>query len=1031
LADDNADMREYIRRLLAARYDVTAVADGLAARDAVSRRPPDLVLSDVMMPGLDGFGLLRELRADQKTQGLPVILLSARAGEEARVEGLRAGADDYLTKPFSARELLARVDSVLEIARLRREALERERRLARGLRESEERYRRIAETAHEGIWLVDLEARTLFINERMAAMLGRCPDEVVGRRVPEFCFPEDVPLARTRVGANLGGQSEQFDFRFRRADGAELLVLACTSPMTDADGVVVGALGMFSDITDRRRAEEEIVRLNRDLQRRVTEFQALLEVIPIGIAVAEDPDCRRIWSNPAMSRLLRLPERANISLSAPPDEHPGFRVFEDGRELRPDELPMQQAIATGREVRGVKHDLLLPDGTRVSLLNYAVPLYDEVGRVRGGLYAGVDVTDREQTERALRETERRFRAVFNQQFQFMALLAPDGAVLEANETCFQATGIPRERVMGYPFWDTPWWDRLPEMRERWKQFVAEALRTGGPVTGEMDYSMADGTVRHATTAVTGLRDEAGRVATVIVEGRDDTDRRRAEEALRQSEQRWRTMAEALPNLVWTDLPDGQCDWLSSQWGKYTGIPETELLGLNWLEMVIHPDDRERTLKCWQDACADRGDYDLEYRIRRHDGQYRWFKTRGVPVRDDAGRIVYWFGTCTDIEDHKRAEEALREADRRKDEFLATLAHELRNPLAPLRNALQILRMPRLDAATAERSREMMERQVQHLVRLVDDLLDVSRVMRGKINLRRERVELASVVARAVETAQPLIDVQGHAVSVDLPDESLPLDADPVRLAQVVGNLLTNAAKYTEPGGHIWLTARREGGEVVLTVRDTGIGISPAMLPKVFDLFVQADHAANRSQGGLGIGLTLVKSLVEMHDGSVVARSDGQGRGSEFLVRLPLAAPREPDHGGGGESRPAEAARGRRLMVIDDNRDAAESLAMLLRLQGHEVRVAHDGPAALELLGAYRPEFVFLDLGMPGMDGYEVARRMRKRPGLAGVRLAALTGWGQSEDRRRSAEAGFDYHLVKPVEPAVLEKLLRVQQPATG
>ena len=371
-------------------------------------------------------------------------------------------------------------------------------------------------------------------------------------------------------------------------------------------------------------------------------------------------------------------------------------------------------------------------------------------------------------------------------------------------------------------------------------------------------------------------------------------------------------------------------------------------------------------------------------------------------------------------------QALREADRRKDEFLATLAHELRNPLAPIRNALQILKMPRVDAATAERSRDMMERQVHHLVRLVDDLLDVSRVMRGKIELRRERVELATVVARAVETVQPLVDAQGHQLSVRLPPESLPLDADPVRLAQVVGNLLTNAAKYTEPDGRIWLTAERDGDVAVLRVRDTGIGIAPDMLPRIFELFVQVDHASTKAQGGLGIGLTLVKNLVEMHGGTVEARSDGLGKGSEFVVRLPLAAQElDQDRGrrGGRAGHQPPPPSGHRLLVVDDNQDAADSLAMLLRLQGHEVRVAYSGLAALEMTKTYTPDVVFLDIGMPGMDGYEVARRLRQQPGLEKVVLAALTGWGQQEDRRRTAEAGFDHHLVKPPEPDAVEGIL--------
>jgi CheY-like chemotaxis protein len=333
-------------------------------------------------------------------------------------------------------------------------------------------------------------------------------------------------------------------------------------------------------------------------------------------------------------------------------------------------------------------------------------------------------------------------------------------------------------------------------------------------------------------------------------------------------------------------------------------------------------------------------------------------------------------------------------------------------------------MPRVEAATAERSRDMLDRQVHHLVRMVDDLLDVSRVMRGKIELRRERVELATVVARAIETVQPLVDTQGHRLTVHLPPESLPLHADPVRLTQVIGNLLTNAAKYTEPGGRIWLSASRDGDAVVLRVRDTGIGIAPPMLSRIFELFVQADHASTKAQGGLGIGLTLVKNLVEMHNGTIEARSEGPGQGSEFVVRLPLALRThdETSPGMAGEQAP-QPSSGLRLLVMDDNQDAADSLTTLLRLQGHEVRVAYSGMAVLEMTKAYTPDLVFLDIGMPGMDGYEVARRLRQTTGLERTVLAALTGWGQQEDRRRTAEAGFDHHLVKPPEPAAVEEIL--------
>ena len=377
-------------------------------------------------------------------------------------------------------------------------------------------------------------------------------------------------------------------------------------------------------------------------------------------------------------------------------------------------------------------------------------------------------------------------------------------------------------------------------------------------------------------------------------------------------------------------------------------------------------------------------------------------------------------------ENTRLYQALRDADRRKDEFLATLAHELRNPLAPIRNALQILKMPRVDAATVERSRDMMERQVHHLVRLVDDLLDVSRVMRGKIELRREPVELATVVARAVETVQPLIDAQGHELSVRLPSESLPLDADPVRLAQVVGNLLTNAAKYTEPGGRIWLTAERDGHEAVLRVRDNGIGIAPDVLPRIFELFVQVDHASTKVAGRAGHRPDPGEEPVR--DAQRVGRGPQRRAGQGQRVRRPPAA--LDRHGSGRLTVPSRdsppspsSPSGHRLLVVDDNRDAADSLAMLLRLQGHEVRVAHSGPAALEMTKGYTPDVVFLDIGMPGMDGYEVARRLRQQPGLENVVLAALTGWGQQEDRRRTADAGFDHHLVKPPEPKAVESVL--------
>jgi signal transduction histidine kinase/CheY-like chemotaxis protein len=372
---------------------------------------------------------------------------------------------------------------------------------------------------------------------------------------------------------------------------------------------------------------------------------------------------------------------------------------------------------------------------------------------------------------------------------------------------------------------------------------------------------------------------------------------------------------------------------------------------------------------------------------------------------------------------ERLTERLREADRRKDEFLAVLAHELRNPLAPLRNAVHLLQQPEVDRTVIDRTGQVMGRQVQQLGRLVDDLLDLSRIARGQMELRKEPVDLGQIARRAADASRPLVESRRHELTVALPAAPVRLLADPARLEQVLTNLLNNAARYTPEGGRIWLTATTEGGAAVVRVRDTGIGIPPEMLSHVFGLFAQVGRPQERAGGGLGIGLSLVKSLTEMHGGRVEAHSAGPGRGSEFVVRWPLPAEEAPEGAPAPAAGPPATERAVRALLVDDNADAADTLALLLRLWGHEVTVAHDGPAALRAAEAQRPEVCLLDIGLPGMDGYELARRLRARPGLARAVLVALTGWGQEEDRRRAREAGFDHHLVKPVELSALRELL--------
>jgi signal transduction histidine kinase len=370
----------------------------------------------------------------------------------------------------------------------------------------------------------------------------------------------------------------------------------------------------------------------------------------------------------------------------------------------------------------------------------------------------------------------------------------------------------------------------------------------------------------------------------------------------------------------------------------------------------------------------------------------------------------------EVRDHllerERTEKALRDADERKDEFLATLAHELRNPLAPIRNSLHLLRLSGAAEPATEQIYDTLERQTGLLVRLVDDLLEVSRITQGKVGLRREPIELAGVIRQALEISRPFIDAFGHNVAISVAAEPLIVDGDAVRLSQVVSNLLNNASKYMDGGGQIWVSARREGSSAVISVKDTGIGIARDMLPRIFDMFTQIDRTARQAQGGLGIGLSLVRALVEMHGGEVRAKSDGLGRGSEFVVTLPLLVDGVVALEAAAPPTPAVIPR-RRVLIVDDNRDGARSLSRLLQVLGTEVEIANDGASALERLGTFRPGVVLLDIGMPSMDGYEVARRIRSNPEFKNLLLIALTGWGQEQDRRRTAEAGFDHHLVKP------------------
>ncbi|MEO5989561.1 MAG: PAS domain S-box protein [Candidatus Eisenbacteria bacterium] len=798
-------------------------------------------------------------------------------------------------------------------------------------------------------------------------------------------------------------------------DGTERPIDDSAAPILDTTGSLAGVVLVFRDVTEQRRAEHQ---MRASEARKAAILETALDCI-----ITMDAAGKVVEFNPAAEKTFGYSRSEAV-----------------GQELAELIIP---ASLRDRHREGMAHYLETGEGPvlgkRIELralhangtefpVELAITRIPIPGPPLFTAYLR-DISERKHLEESLRTSEGRFRGLMEQAPFSVQVFAPDGRTVRVNRAWEELWGVTLDQMAGYNVLADEQLEARGVLSYIRQAFAGEPAFIPAipydPNETLPDLTRHEDPMRWVAAVAYPLKDDAGQVREVVLVHDDITARMRAEAALRESEEKFRLMADTIPQLAWMAKPDGHIFWYNRRWYEYTGTTAEQMDGWGW-QSVHDPDVLPKVLERWKGSIASGQPFDMVFPLRGADRHFRPFLTRVNPLRDKSGRILYWFGTNTDISEIKNMEEALRDADRRKDEFLATLAHELRNPLAPIRNSLQILKMPRVDLATVQQTRDMMERQVHHLVRLVDDLLDVSRVMRGKIELRREPVELATIVARAVETAQPLIEVQEHRLELSLPAESLLLDADPVRLAQVVCNLLTNAAKYTEANGCIWLTAQRDGDQAVLRVRDNGIGLTPEMLPHVFELFVQVDHASTKAQGGLGIGLTLVKNLVEMQGGTVSAHSAGLGKGCEFVVRLPLLVqkhqqPHEPDIA----EEQAEPARssGHRLLVVDDNQDAAISFAMLLRLQGHEVRVAHNGPMALQMAQDHAPDVVFLDIGMPGMDGYEVARQMRRQPGNEHVVLAALTGWGQQEDRRRTEEAGFNHHFVKPPDLKAVESLL--------
>jgi PAS domain S-box-containing protein len=640
-------------------------------------------------------------------------------------------------------------------------------------------------------------------------------------------------------------------------------------------------------------------------------------------------------------------------------------------------------------------------------------------RLRGLTY---DITSRKDAEEAMRESEQRYRELVQSANSAIIGWSRDGIITFINEYAQSLFGWSSAEAVGQsvgillPERDAGG----PELPDLARDIVRNPECYATHVSENV---CRDG--RRLCMAWTNrvILDSRGQVSEILAVGSDITELRDTEAALRVTETRFQRLADAMPQLVWTADSNGVLNYYSSRANEYAGVTPAADGGWSW-QAVLHRDDRNSTLDAWRTAVATGQPYACEHRMRMAGGSMRWHLSRAMPVLDDDGRVVQWFGTTTDIHELKLAQEALHESDRRKDEFLATLAHELRNPLASIRNAIEILDHKGTKDQVSRQAQKLIKRQIRHVVRLMDDLLDISRIKLGRLLLQEAPLDLRDLIEETFEACRSLSVCKHRKLELVLPSAPLHVVGDPVRLSQVFTNLVNNACKFTRDEGLVRLVAERQGGDALVRVVDNGVGISDRDLPYLFGLFEQAGSDPCRAQRGLGIGLSLARSLVEMHGGSIEASSDGIGKGSELRVRLPLsdASPEQrlaPDVVHAQQGLPP-----RRILVVDDNQDIRDSLAILLRLKGHEVVKARDGLEAVESAAQCRPDIILLDIGLPELDGYAACRRIREQPFGTESIIVALTGWGQARDRRDAKDAGFDDHLVKPVESAALLELLK-------
>ena len=905
----------------------------------------------------------------------------------------------------------------------------------------------IVDTVREPLLILDATLRVRSANRAFYQTFHVSPGETEGRLIYELGNGQwDIPDLRTLLEDIIPTSSVFDDFELEHTFpmiGRRVMLLNARKLQTGHEGELL-VLAM-EDVTARKRAEEALLKAGA-LQ------SAIFNSANFSSIATDEKGVIQIF-NVGAERMLGYAAADVMNTITPADISDPQEVIARAKALSAE---LGTAITPGFEAlvfkaaRGIEdiYELtyIRKDGSRFPAVVSVTALRDDQNAIIGYLLIGTDNTARKRAEEALLKAGALQSAIFNSA-NFSSIATDEKGVI-------QIFNVGAERMLGYAAADvmntiTP--ADISDPQEVIARAKALSAELGTAITPgfealvfkaargiediyELTYIRKDGSRFPAVVSVTALRDDQNAIIGYLLIGTDNTARKQVEaermlldQRVRDQQFYTRSLIESNIDALITTDPRGIITDVNKQMEALTGCTRDELIGAPFKDHFTDPERAEAGIK----AVLGEGkvtDYELTARAR--DGKETVVSYNATTFHDRARKLQGVFAAARDVTERSRLETQMREQaaelgdlDRRKDEFLAMLSHELRSPLAPIANAVQLLRLQQgNENFIQQQARGIIERQMGQLRHLVDDLLEVSRITTGKVELRREPVTVCDIVEGVVETVRPLIEQRRHELTVSLPPEPLWLHADAARLEQVMVNLLTNAAKYTEEGGHVWLTVQQEGTECVLRVRDTGVGITTALLPHIFDLFTQAERSLDRSQGGLGIGLALVQRLTNLHGGTVEAHSV-LGQGSEFVIRLPVLPMNTPRPPSPIPETSQPITRPLRVLVVDDNEDTVSSFSMLLKASGHDVRTAYDGPTAVQAALDYRPGVVLLDIGLPGLNGYEVAKRIRQHPNLKNVVLVALTGYGRDSDRQLSLQAGFDHHLVKPARLEQLQQIL--------